>query len=77
MCVCVCIFVNIFFCYYYYGENTILFPKFWDHKQIGHCYFQFTINLAPTINSLTENVCMANGVYSWTLNANVVNKKYF
>jgi len=53
-------------------ENTILVPTFWGHDQFGpynsqfsSCYFQLTVNLVPTINSLTENAYIANGLHSW------------
>ena len=52
-------------CQYVFGENTILVPIFWGHSQFSPCYFQFAINLVPTINSLTENAYVANDVYSW------------
>ena len=44
------------------GENTILVPIFWCYGQFGPCYFQLVVNLVPTVNSLTENAYMANGL---------------
>ena len=44
-----------FFCFCF-GKNTILVLTFWGHSQFGLCYFQVTINLVLTVNSLTENV---------------------
>ena len=48
-----------------FGKNTILVPTFCGHNQFGPYYFQLALNLVPTINSLTENTYVANGLYSW------------
>ena len=62
-----------FFCHYFVlGENTILVPIFWrlrsiwslhfSSSQFGPSYFQFAVNLVHTVNSLTKNTYMANGL---------------
>ena len=61
-------------CQYVFGENTILVPTFWGQSiwslyfcsnQFSLCYFQPEVNLIPTINSLTENAYVTNGLHSW------------
>ena len=63
----------IFFCHYFVlGENTIVVPIFWrlrsiwslhfSSSQFGPSYFQFAVNLVPTVNSLTKNAYVANGL---------------
>ena len=47
------------------GKNTILYPTFWIHGQFGSCYFQLITNLVPTVNLLTANAYVTNGVHCW------------
>ena len=51
--------------FYIQGENIILVLIFWDYGQFGPCYFQIKVNLVITINSLTENVYVTNGLHGW------------
>ena len=50
--------------------QSIYFRHF-DSSQFGSYYFQLAVNLVCTIKSVTENVYMANGVYTWHIEANV------
>ena len=34
-------------------------------NQFGPCYFQLALNLVPTVNSLTENAYVVDGLHSW------------
>ena len=41
-----------------------LVPTFWEQLIFSY-YFQLTINLVPTVNSLTEIAYVTNGVRRW------------
>ena len=45
------------------GENTILILTFWGHSQFSP-YILITVNLVPTVNSLTKNTYVANSGHS-------------
>ena len=47
---------------YILGSQSIQFLHF-GNSQFGPCYFQFAVNLIPTVNSLTKNVYVANGLH--------------
>ena len=49
---------------YILGSQSIWSLHF-GSSQFGPCYFQLAVNLVPTVNLVTENVYMANGVHSW------------
>ena len=46
------------------GSQSIWSLHF-DSSQFSPYYFQITVNLVPTVNLLTENAYMANGVHCW------------
>ena len=53
---------------HYFDPSILRLQSTWSlhfgKSQFGHCYFQLTVNLIPTINSLTENSYVANGGHS-------------
>ena len=53
-----------YFVPYILGIQSISFLNFCN-CQFCHCYFQFTINLVPIINSLTENAYTTDIKYNW------------
>ena len=49
---------------YILGSQSIWSLHF-GNGQFGPYYFQFAVNLVPTVNSLTENAYVANGLHCW------------
>ena len=52
---------------HYFGPYVLGSQSIWSlhfgSNQFHPCYFQVTVNLVFTINSLTENAYVANGVH--------------
>ena len=44
-------------------ELQLIWSLHFDSSQFNLCYFQFTVNLVPTVNSLTKNAYIANSLY--------------
>ena len=49
---------------YILGSRSIQSLHF-DSSQFDPCYFQLAVNLDITVNSLTKNVYVANGLHCW------------
>ena len=49
---------------YILGSQSIWSLHF-SNSQFGLCYFQVVVNLVPIVNSLMENIYVANGFHCW------------
>ena len=58
----------------YILRSQLIWSLHFGNNQFGLYYFQSAINLIITVNVLTENVYVANGLHSWHIKAYVANK---
>ena len=54
---------------YHFGPHILESQSIWSlhfcNSQFGLYYFKLRVNSAPTVNSLTKNAYMVNGVLCW------------
>ena len=53
---------------HYFSSYILVSQSIWSlhfgSSQFSPCYFQLAFNLVPTVNSLTENAYMTNGLHN-------------
>ena len=56
---------------HHFGPYILGLQSIWslhfESNQFGPCYFQVTINLVPTVNLLTKNIYMTDGLHCWRI----------
>ena len=50
---------------FYILRSQSIWSLHFGSSQYGPYYFKFGVKLIPTVNSLTENVYVTNGVHNW------------